>query len=180
MDYWPPCSPNLLPLDFSIWSMLKSTNEHSWNRSRDAWCLGSPCTTERGSGYLGLESKNGQIKGNIWHFLVDIDKISLIDIWIFSQYFLRNFIYYPLFSQFSTIFGVRGRGVRRPLTNSLVRSTQYCQYWVSWRNLLHQDPTRRDFFLEIILNQPEIHRKMVNTIWFRVDLIWFREKKICV
>ena len=48
--------------------------------------------------------------------------ISLIDIWIFSQYLLRNVIYYPLFGQFSTSFGSsprypgrKSRHARRPL-----------------------------------------------------------------
>ena len=55
-------------------------------------------------GYLELEPKIGQIKGNIRYFEEDIDKIALIGIWIFSQHFLRNVIYYPLFGQFSIIF----------------------------------------------------------------------------
>ena len=38
-------------------------------------------------------SRIGQIKGDIRHFWEDIEKIFLIDIWIFSQYLLRNIIY---------------------------------------------------------------------------------------
>ena len=44
-------------------------------------------------GFLELgpkTSKNGQIKGNIWHFYEVIEKISLIDIWYFVNIFLET------------------------------------------------------------------------------------------
>ena len=42
--------------------------------------LRPPYTTELSPGYLGLELKTGQIKGNAGYFQEDMDKISPIDI----------------------------------------------------------------------------------------------------
>ena len=49
----------------------------------------------------------------------------------------------------------------------------------TWKECTDQVYTQGNLF-EILLNQPEINRKMVNTIWFKVDLMRFREKKLCV